>query len=215
MRPNIHELAMNLFQYLYGIQDFLETHPKFLQLLLWPGEGYEQEAPLPFESIFYYHIPVEMISAIRQFFEKHIQVSPDSSERRSEDTLRLATAALLIEMMRADAEISEEEKTSITKIIRNKSGLSENEMADLIKLAEEEISRATGYFEFTSLINKGFSYEEKVHVIENLWEVAFADTTLDKYEEHMVRKIAGLLYVSHKDFINAKLRVKKKLGVRS
>jgi uncharacterized tellurite resistance protein B-like protein len=156
-----------------------------------------------------------MINTIRQFFEKHIQPSPDSSERSSEDSLRLATAALLIEMMRADAEISDEEKRTITKIMRAKSGLSDKEMADFIKLAEEEICRATGYFEFTSLINKEFSYEEKVHVIENLWEVAFADAALDKYEEHMVRKIAGLLYVSHKDFINAKLRVKKKLGVRS
>jgi uncharacterized tellurite resistance protein B-like protein len=155
-----------------------------------------------------------MISAIRQFFEKHIQVSPGSTERSSEDSLRLATAALLIEMMRADTEVSEEEKTTIAKIIREKSGLSENEMADFIRLAEEEIFRATGYFEFTSLINKGFSYGEKVHVIENLWEVAFADATLDKYEEHMVRKIAGLLYVSHKDFINAKLRVKKKISTQ-
>jgi uncharacterized tellurite resistance protein B-like protein len=155
-----------------------------------------------------------MIGTIRQFFEKHIQSSPDSSEGRSEDSLRLATAALLIEMMRADTEISEEEKTTIKKIIRSKSGLSDKKIADLIKLAEEEIFKATGYFEFTSLINKGFSYEKKVHVIEHLWEVAFADTTLDKYEEHMVRKIAGLLYVSHKDFINAKLRVKKKLSMQ-
>ena len=50
-------------------------------------------------------------------------------------------------------------------------------------------------------------------VIEHLWEIAFADSRLDKYEEHMVRKIAGLIYVEHKDFINAKLRVKKRLGI--
>jgi len=74
--------------------------------------------------------------------------------------------------------------------------------------------KATGYFEFTSLINKGFSYEQKVKVVEHLWEVAFSDASLDKYEEHMVRKIAGLIYVSHKDFIDAKLRVKKKLSLQ-
>jgi uncharacterized tellurite resistance protein B-like protein len=58
-------------------------------------------------------------------------------------------------------------------------------------------------------MNKGFSYEQKIKVIEHLWEVAYADNILDKHEEYMVRKIAGLIYVSHKDFIEAKLRVKK------
>lgn len=155
-----------------------------------------------------------MISAIRQFFEKNIKPSPDMQEELSEHSLRLATAALLIEMMRADADISGDEKAAVTRIIRSKSGLPGEEIEDLIKLAEEEIDRATGYYEFTSLINKGFSYDDKVHVIEHLWEVAFADTTLDKYEEHMVRKIAGLLYVKHKDFIDAKLRVKKKMSLQ-
>jgi uncharacterized tellurite resistance protein B-like protein len=154
-----------------------------------------------------------MISAIRQFFEKNIKPSSDASEELSEHSLQLATASLLIEMMRADKEISDEEKTTTTKIISSKFSLSDTEIAALIKLAEEEIFRATGYYEFTSLINKGFSYEEKVQVVEHLWEVAFSDTSLDKHEEHMVRKIAGLIYVSHKDFINAKLRVKKKLSL--
>jgi len=85
----------------------------------------------------------------------------------------------------------------------------------LLQLAEEEIWKATGYYEFTSLINKGFTYEQKVKVIEHLWEVAFADAELDKYEEHMVRKIADLIHVEHKDFIDAKLRVKKKLSLQT
>ena len=58
---------------------------------------------------------------------------------------------------------------------------------------------------------RGFTYPQKVKIIEHLWEIAFADTSLDKHEEHMVRKIADLIYVEHKDFIDAKLRVKKKL----
>ncbi|HDH50110.1 MAG TPA: TerB family tellurite resistance protein, partial [Nitrospirae bacterium] len=80
----------------------------------------------------------------------------------------------------------------------------------LLTLAEQEVKRATDYYEFTSLINRGFTYEQKVKVVEHLWEVAFADDTLDKYEEHMVRRIADLIYVSHKDFIEAKLRARSK-----
>ena len=154
-----------------------------------------------------------MISAIRQFFEKNIKSSPNATETLSEHSLQLATAALLVEMMRADAEVSTDEKTALTNIISSKFTLTDDEISTLIKLAEEEIFKATGYFEFTSLINKGFSYPEKVKVIEHLWEVAFSDMSLDKHEEYMVRKIAGLIYVSHEDFINAKLRVKRKLSL--
>jgi uncharacterized tellurite resistance protein B-like protein len=113
-------------------------------------------------------------------------------------------------MMRADAKMSEHEQKTIVNSIRSKFNLSKEETDTLLELAEEEIRKATGYYEFTSLINKGFTYEQKLKVIEHLWEVAFADADLDKYEEHMVRKIANLIYVSHKDFIETKLRVRNR-----
>jgi uncharacterized tellurite resistance protein B-like protein len=112
--------------------------------------------------------------------------------------------------MRSDSSVSEAERETVTDIIKIKLGLAPEEISELLKLAEEELWRLTGYYEFTSLINKGFTYEEKVLVIEHLWEVAFADKKVDKHEEHMVRRIADLLYVDHKDFINAKLRVRNK-----
>jgi uncharacterized tellurite resistance protein B-like protein len=151
-----------------------------------------------------------MINTIKQFFEKNIQTAPKSSVEVSEHSLQLATAALMIEMMRADTEISDEEQRVITGTIKAKFVLSAEETETIIKLAEDEISKATGYFEFTSLINKGYSYDQKIKVVEHLWEVAFSDSVLDKYEEHMVRKIADLIHVSHKDYIEAKLRVRNK-----
>jgi uncharacterized tellurite resistance protein B-like protein len=154
-----------------------------------------------------------MVQAIKQFFEKYVKSSPDSSVVVSEHSLQLATAALLIEMMKADANISEDESKTVVRIIQSKFNLSEDEIKILLLLAEEEIRKSTGYYEFTSLINKGLTYEQKVKVIEHLWEVAFVDKHLDKYEEYMVRKIADLIYVEHKDFIEAKLRIKKKLSL--
>ncbi len=151
-----------------------------------------------------------MIRSIKQFFKKNIKPSSDSSEQVSEHSLQLATAALLIEMMRADTKISEEERRTIINSIRSKFDISDEETNKLLQLAEEEIHKATGYYDFTSLINKGFTYEQKIKVIEHLWEVAYADADLDKYEEHMVRKIANLIFVSHKDFIETKLRVRDK-----
>ena len=62
------------------------------------------------------------------------------------------------------------------------------------------------------LINRHFSQEEKNHIVELLWEVAYADGELDKYEEHLVRKLADLIYVPHRSFIRAKHRAKARLG---
>ena len=151
-----------------------------------------------------------MVSLIRQFFEKHINPPSESPDRTSEHSLQIATAALLIEMMRADSHISEDEQKTVMSSIRSKFSLSDEEISALLKLAEDEIWKATGYFEFTSLINKGFTHKQKIKVIEHLWEVAFADSIIDKHEEYMVRKIADLIYVSHKDFIDAKLKIKNR-----
>ena len=151
-----------------------------------------------------------MISSIKKFFEKHVHTEPGVPETVSEHSLQVATAALLIEMMRADATISEGEQKTVRNRIQSKFRLTEEETEELLQLAEEEIWESTGYFEFTSLLNKGLPYDQKLKIIEYLWDVAFADSILDKHEEYMVRKIAHLIHVSHKDFIDAKLRVRKK-----
>jgi uncharacterized tellurite resistance protein B-like protein len=154
-----------------------------------------------------------MVTAFNKFFKKYIKPSAAGSDEVSEHSLQLATAALLVEMMRADAEITIDERRMVMSTIMTRFHLTEEESDVLLQFAEEKIREATGYYEFTSLINKGFTYEQKVGVIENLWEIAFTDKYLDKHEEHMVRRIADLIYVEHKDFIDAKLRVKKKLGL--
>ena len=152
-----------------------------------------------------------MVHTVRKFFKKYVISSPENVDKVSEHSLQIATAALLIEMMRADSEIKDDERNAVTNNLQSRFGLSEEETTAIINFAKDEIQKATGYFEFTSLINKGLSQEEKVKIIEQLWEIAFSDSLLDKYEEHMVRKIANLIHVSHKDFIDAKLRIRKRI----
>jgi uncharacterized tellurite resistance protein B-like protein len=77
----------------------------------------------------------------------------------------------------------------------------------LLALADQQRKQATDYFQFTSLINKEYSVEQKVGLIESLWKIAFVDGVLDIDEEYLVRKIANLLYVPHSAFIMAKNRV--------
>ncbi|MFC1684343.1 TerB family tellurite resistance protein [Pseudomonadota bacterium] len=119
-------------------------------------------------------------------------------------TLQLATTALLFEMMRMDDEMHAQEHSVIKKSIQEKFELSASETAHLLELAQAEAEGATDYHQFTRLINNGFSMDQKVKVIEYLWQIAYADGDLDKYEEHLVRKIAELLYVPHQAFIATK-----------
>ncbi len=90
--------------------------------------------------------------------------------------------------------------------------MDEQQLDDVIKLAEEEAAQAVSLYEFTSLMNETYDYEDKVLLVENLWRLALADDHLDKYEEQMIRKTADLLYVSHSDFIKTKLRVRDEQG---
>lgn len=129
-------------------------------------------------------------------------------------SLHLAAAALLIEMTRMDDQIHSVEQHAVVAAIRDSFELSDADIDSLLKLAEQEVSEATDYFQFTSLINQHFSAQQKVQLIESLWRVAYADRDLNLDEEYMVRKIADLLYVPHPDFIAAKLRAQVRYQAR-
>jgi uncharacterized tellurite resistance protein B-like protein len=148
-----------------------------------------------------------MLKAIKQFFENNIGPI-EGQNQDSEHRLRVATAALLVEIARADFHIEDQEMDQIAASLKGKFALTEQEVKELLALATQEAKQAISYYEFTSLINKGFSFEQKIKVIELLWQVAYADDYLQKYEEALIRKISDLLYIPHSDFIAAKHRVK-------
>lgn len=145
-----------------------------------------------------------MMKSIRQFFDTHLR--PDTGDGPdTERSLRLATAALLIEISRADYEVKPEERKAVTDAVRRLfDDLSESETEELITLAEQEATESTSLFQFTSLVDKNFSREEKISIVEMLWRVAFADNDKDMNEEYLVRKIADLLHVSHRDFVRTR-----------
>ncbi len=146
-----------------------------------------------------------MLSRIKRFFEDRIGAPaavPDPAEH--EHALRLATAALLIEISRADTDISQDERTTIARSVQRVFQLDEHETHELVKLAELEVEEAVSLYQFTRLVDTEFGAQDKKEIVRLLWAVSFADGALDKYEEHLVRKIADLLHVSHADFMHAK-----------
>ena len=105
---------------------------------------------------------------------------------------------------RADSSIGEEERKVIDHALVNHFHISASDTKELLALAEKEVDHVVSLHDFTRSINDALSREDRVKIVELLWKVAFADGVLDKYEEYFVRKIADLLYVSHKDYIQAK-----------
>ena len=144
-----------------------------------------------------------MLNAISRFFETHFSQEEDS-QVHTEQQLQLASAALMIELGRSDRSFDTAETQAMIEILKSRYGLEQEALDELMALAEAEASEATSLYQFTSLMNEHFEYSEKVKLILNMWEVAFADGKIDRYEEHLIRKVADLLYLSHKDFIQGK-----------
>lgn len=149
-----------------------------------------------------------MINGITNFFNQIIAPAAAEPGAASQHALQVATAALLLEMMRMDSSITAAETASVTRTLQSRFGLDAAQVDTLMTLAAEEARLATDYFQFTSLINRSFSAEQKVQVVEYLWQVAYADGHLDAHEQHFMRKIADLLYVSHADYVGAKQRAR-------
>jgi uncharacterized tellurite resistance protein B-like protein len=147
-----------------------------------------------------------VLRGLQQFFEARI--SPlrlgGRGEADAEHRLRLATAALFVEMMRVDFQVTDEERRNLETVVRETLGLDPDETRELLALAEEEVDAAVELFQFTRLIDESFSTEQKALLVERLWRIAYADAHVDRLEEHLVRKIANLLHVSHRDYIAAK-----------
>ena len=150
-----------------------------------------------------------MIAGIKDFFNQIIAPGAAAPGVASQHALHVATAALLLEMMRMDSTVTAAETASVARALQSRFGLDAVQVDTLMALAAEEARLATDYFQFTSLINKNFSAGQKVQVVEYLWQVAYADGQLDAHEQHFMRKIADLLYVSHADYVGAKQRARE------
>ncbi len=146
-----------------------------------------------------------MLNQIKLFFEQHLALSAPSET--PEEKLPLATVALFLEMMQMDDRVEVKEQNIILSLINQNFSITTEQSTSLLQLAEQQRTQATDYYQFTSLINKEYSQEQKVRLIESLWKIAFIDGILSIQEEYLVRKIADLLYVPHSAFIMAKNRV--------
>jgi len=147
-----------------------------------------------------------MFATLNNFLSAFIE--PARVDSHPERTLQLAIAVLLIEVMKSDAECSDAEQATILKILKKRFLLSDAEVTQLTERGLRTARAANDYYQFTSLINRELKLPEKIRIIEYMWQVAYADRNISAHENHLMRKMADLLHISHGDYIAAKMRAK-------
>lgn len=147
-----------------------------------------------------------MLRTLKELFASF--AAPDDSAPATEHRLQLAAAVLLVEVMRADAVSGAVEREAVIDALRNKFGLGEDEVARLLELAEATADDAPDFYAFTSQLNKGLSPEQKLRMVEHLWQVAFADGALSHFENQLMLKLGDLLYIPRGEFVAAKQRAR-------
>lgn len=153
-----------------------------------------------------------MLDTVQQFFQRVLAV-PESSERDAV-TPPLAVAVLLSEVLRADYEVDPQELAVLRQVLRAQFSLDEAEVDALIQEARQQVDQAVDHFQYVSLLNERYSYDQRVELIAAMWRLAYADHELAALEEHRIRRLADLLYVTHSDFIRTKLGVQEEIKQR-
>jgi len=143
---------------------------------------------------------------MKNWLAERLGVAAGEESPQREQARNLAVAALLVEVLRADYDVSGHERRQVLDSIRGILALDPGQCETLLELAEQRVDEAHDLHQFTSEVNRAFSADEKVGLVEQLWRVAQADATVHKYEEHLIRRISDLLHVPHRQFIAAKLR---------
>ncbi len=123
----------------------------------------------------------------------------------SEHDLHRAAAALLFEVARTDGTVDQAETQRLIAAVEQHWHLDAEEMQDIVAELENRVDQATDLFEFTIPLRQRWDPETRVQLIYDMWAIAAADGDADSHEEQLIRRVSELLYVSHGDFIRAKL----------
>ena len=151
-----------------------------------------------------------MINLVKKFFGKDASAEPDKENKEGAHDVKVATCALFLEMANIDGEFSKEEQENIISMLKEKFQLSDEYTAELMNTSQKELDGSIDLWQFTNLVNENYSRDEKINIVEMIWKIVFADGKLDKHEDYLVHKLGKLLRLSHKELINAKLKVRGK-----
>ncbi len=144
-----------------------------------------------------------------------LDTSPTSGNKvaRSFEERQLAAAALMVEAASLDDHFDDAERQRIEELLQTRFALPPAEAKDLLAAGQRAAADSVEWHGFTRAIKNGFDQDERVALIEMLWEVAYTDGKLHDYEASLIRRITGLLYVSDRESGEARKRVRARLGI--
>ena len=149
-----------------------------------------------------------MLNIVKRFFSKEKEASPDAAGQETGHDIHVAACALFVEIARIDGTFTQEEMETVLSILKEKYGLSREHADALIAEAENQLEESVDLWQFARLINENYSNEEKMEIIETLWQIVYVDGKMDQYEHYLMNKLQHLLRISHNQLIDAKLKVK-------
>jgi len=150
---------------------------------------------------------------IKQFLSSREQGQNPPAGVNREDKLKVAAAAIFLEIAQSDSHFAREEFTAIREILKSSFQIREEDIREIIRVAQEERKKSTDLYRFTNLINEHLTREEKLGMMEKIWQVVYADGIMHKYEDYLAHKLAALLRLNHAEMIAAKMKVKQAKGL--
>lgn len=151
-----------------------------------------------------------MFESIQRFFDE--LTAEEAGAEKSAPSLELATAALLFEVARADYQLEDSEMATLRDLLQRRFALEGEALDELIRLAREQADASVDHYQFVSLVKDHFGYDQRCELVRMMWSLSLADGEKHYLEEHRIRRLAELLYVSHGDFIRMKLAVQEGTG---
>jgi uncharacterized tellurite resistance protein B-like protein len=131
------------------------------------------------------------------------------------DDLQVAAAALMVEAALMDDHFDPSERATVMRLLMARFDLSEAEAQTLLETARAQVDKASQLFGFTRVVNDRFTSEQRIELMEMLWQVAYADGRLDDYEANLMRRISGLIHVSDRESGQARKRALSSLGLEA
>jgi len=153
-----------------------------------------------------------MLDSLKRFFSPTAAGEPGASGSDPEHDVRIATCALFLEMARIDGKFTREEMETVLSIMKEKYGLSGEHADALVADADKELEDSVDLWQFARLINENYSIDEKLEIIETLWQMVYVDGKMDEYEHYLMSKLKNLLRLSHDQLIGAKKKVLNSRG---
>jgi uncharacterized tellurite resistance protein B-like protein len=148
-----------------------------------------------------------MIDIVKRFFGNLPGTGTHNGDPDSVHDIRVATCALFVEMAKIDDEFTAKELEAVLDILKDRYALSPDHADALIAAADQQLEQSVDLWRFAESINANYSNSEKKEILETLWRIVYVDRRMDAHENYLMHKVGNLLRLSHKDLMDAKLKV--------